>query len=209
MDYKGYVEELKNKCDVFLQQVKYMGNENAYTDRLLEDVFTSVERLKDFYYKSDVVEDEVKAVQTMDELRTYLDEKGWSIYDCVFGPDSCPGWELSKYSPAGEDFSFAVEHNNNVEEAIEEIKRYAYDFDVDEHVEMWVSARGNVSGVPDVSTLVEDAKAIQEMLDELAEGVEFCEPEEEKSIEEVLADAAERSEDLDNGEEKSGVELGM
>lgn len=204
MDYKDYVKELRDECDVFLQQVKYMGNENAYTDKLLEKIFASVERLKDIYDKSDMVEYEVKVVRTMDELREYLEDKGWQVAECSFG-EGRPGWEIGQSSPAGEDFWFSIEHNNDVEQAVEAICDCAYDFDTEEHVKLWIDGRG----APDIETLVEDAKAIQEMLDDLAEHVEFCEPEEEKSIEEVLADAQERSEDLDNGEDKSDVELGM
>lgn len=204
MDYKGYVEELKNKCDVFLQQVDFIGNECAYTDRLLEDIFTSIARLKDLYDKSDVVEYEIKTVRTMDELRAYLEDKGWQVSECGFGGGHI-GWEIGQSSPAGEDFWFSIEHDNDVEQAIKAIEDYAYDFDVEEHVQLNIG----MQGAPGVAELVEDAKAIQEMLDELAEHVEYDEPEEEKSIEEVLADAQERSEDLDTGEVKSDVELDM
>lgn len=193
MDYKGYVEELKNKCDVFLQQVEYMGNENAYTDRLLEDVFTSVARLKDLYDKSDndMVEDGVKVVRTMEELKTYIKEQGWWVSECSFG-DERVGWEIGQCSPAGEDFFFSFMHDNDVEDAINEIKRYAYDFDEEEHIEMYVEARKNgLAGVPSTKELVEDAAEIQKMLDDLADGVNWCEV---KTIGETLAEATERSE---------------
>lgn len=85
------------------------------------------------------------------------------------------GWKVNKnddgtvefrnYSPAGEDISFTV----NANEAAKEIYEYYNDFDVDEHVEMWVEAKENgVSGVPDTRRLVEDAEDISEMLEELA-----------------------------------------
>lgn len=201
MEYKDYVKELKDKCDVFLQQVEYMGNENAYTDRLLENIFESVARLKDFYYKSDnnMVEDEVKVVRSMDELRNYLEEKGWWVTECSYVGGRA-GWEIGQHSPAGEDFSFPFEHDNNLEEAIKEIKRYADDFDIDEHVKMWVEAQGRVSGIPDTVTLVEDAKAIQEMLDELADGVNWCE---QKTIAETLAEAQEKAEEIISKNEKN------
>ena len=132
-------------------------------------------------------EDEVKVVRSMDELRDYLEEKGWSVYECGIGPRSNPGWEISQHSPAGEDFNFAIEHNNDVEQAIKEIKSYAYDFDIDEHVKLNLGMRG----APGVEKLVEDAQDIQEMLDELADGVNWCE---QKTIGETLADAQERAE---------------
>lgn len=194
MEYKDYVKELKDKCDVYLNEVEALGNEDAYTDHLLEMIFESVARLKDFYDKTinPVVEDEVKVVRSMDELRDYLEEKGWQVSECSFGGGHT-GWEIGQGSPAGEDFWFSFEHNNDVEEAIAQIKQYAYDFDIDEHVKMWVEAQGRVSGVPDTVTLVEDAKAIQEMLDELADGVNWCE---QKTIAETLAEAQVKAEGL-------------
>lgn len=52
------------------------------------------------------------------------------------------------------------------------MREYAEDFDEDEHVELWVGGRGK-RGVPEtVRELVEDAKAIQKMLYELAEALE-------------------------------------
>lgn len=77
--------------------------------------------------------------------------------------------EFEKYSPAGEDFIFTV----NTENAESEIRDCYDDFDVDEHIEMWVEAKKNgVVGVPSVRRLVEDAEAIAEMLKELARAVD-------------------------------------
>ncbi len=194
MNYSDYVKELKDKCEVFLNEVELTGNETAYTDSLLEDIFTSVERLKDFYDKSDIDmdDDSVSVVRSMDELKAYIEEKGWWVSDCNYSGGHV-GWEIGQHSPAGEDFSFSFEHNNDVEEAITAIKKYAYDFDEEEHIEIFVEARKNgLSGVPSTKELVEDAKAIQEMLDELADGVNWCE---QKTIGETLAEATLRSEE--------------
>lgn len=88
---------------------------------------------------------------------------GWSVTDTGDGEI-----ELGKYSPAGEDFSFGVEAENFVEN----VKAYAASFNQDEHVEMWVMARINgTSGVPSCRELVEDAKAIDDMLRELAQAL--------------------------------------
>ena len=77
--------------------------------------------------------------------------------------------ELEKYSPAGEDFLMCVE----VENFPESVREYANDFDADEHAEMWIEARGKVSGVPDsIRELIDDAEEIQEMLNELADAFE-------------------------------------
>lgn len=73
--------------------------------------------------------------------------------------------EIEKYSPAGEDFSICVEVKNFPDAVME----YYEDFDVDDHIDMWVEARRNgVSGVPSTRRLAIDAEAIDEMLKELA-----------------------------------------
>lgn len=86
----------------------------------------------------------------------------WSVHEYEDG-----SVELEKYSPAGEDFIFSTSSENFVRE----VKEYAAGFDVDEHVEMWVNSRGT-RGVPSsIRTLVEDAEAIDEMLEELADAL--------------------------------------
>ena len=80
--------------------------------------------------------------------------------------------ELEKYSPAGEDFIVAV----GVEDFVENVKKYAADFDPDEHIEMWVMARHNgTKGIPSIRELVHDAEAIDKMLQELATALQEAE----------------------------------
>ena len=86
------------------------------------------------------------------------------------------GWNISSYtdderveigqsSPAVEDFYICVE----ICDFPQAVADYASQFDVDEHIAMWIEAKHNgVQGVPDVRTLVYDAEAIQNMLEELA-----------------------------------------
>jgi len=77
--------------------------------------------------------------------------------------------ELQKASPAGEDFSISVSLDN----LPDGVRTAAENFDVDDHVHMLLDAkRSGLSGVPDVQTLVDDAEAIQGMLDELADALE-------------------------------------
>ena len=77
--------------------------------------------------------------------------------------------EFEKYSPAGEDFIFTV----NAENVESEIYDYYDNFDVDDHIEMWVKAKEKgVAGGPSIRRIVEDAEAISEMLKELAGAVD-------------------------------------
>lgn len=91
--------------------------------------------------------------------------------------------EFSQYSPAGEDFSFTV----NAENAAKEIYEYYDNFDVDDHIEMWVEAKQNgVAGVPSIRRLVEDAEEISEMLKTLAGAVMS---DDRKTIGEIVKEA--------------------
>lgn len=113
-----------------------------------------------------------KTISSIDELKEAIENFGWNVYESEFGRKGYVEWELSKYSPAGEDFSFLVTHQNNPTMAIKEIRDYAYNFDTEEHVGIHYEAKQNgTSGVPSLRELVEDADAIQEMLDELSD---FC-----------------------------------
>lgn len=78
--------------------------------------------------------------------------------------------EFEKSSPAGEDVLFSTGKDNFVDE----IKEYATDFDPEEHIEMWVAAKQNGGkNIPSIRELVEDADAIDKMLQELA--IAMCE----------------------------------
>ena len=91
-----------------------------------------------------------------------MDEEDWRF--CIL--DNCV--EISQYTTAGEDFFFAVDIENFVQNVID----YCHDFDPYEHVEMWVKARDSVSGVPNVEILLDDAKEIKENLMDLAAKLE-------------------------------------
>lgn len=94
------------------------------------------------------------------KIRRVAEELYWAVED-----ENDGSLRFSHTSPAGEDFSFSV----SSDDLIHQVQEYADDFDVSEHVAMWLEARGHVSGVPDAVTLVDDAKEIQAMLDTLAE----------------------------------------
>lgn len=77
--------------------------------------------------------------------------------------------EFRQYSPVGEDFSFIV-NTATPKEIVEQVVEYADDFDIDEHIEMWIEAKRNgVLGVPSTQELVYDAEEIGKMLNTLAE----------------------------------------
>lgn len=101
------------------------------------------------------------------KLKDVLDRLEWCMYE-----DDCGNADLRKVSPAGEDFGFFVSLGN----IVEDVKKYALDFNTEEHIQMWIQAKfEGVSGVPSVRELVEDADAIKEMLQELSDNLESVE----------------------------------
>ncbi len=96
----------------------------------------------------------------LEKLFAYIETLGWDVY-C----DGDGSVELYQFSPAGEDFGFTVSESN----LIEDVKDYAESFDSEEHAAMWYDAgQSGVRCVPSLHELVEDADAIQEMLNDLA-----------------------------------------
>ena len=80
--------------------------------------------------------------------------------------------ELEMWSPAGEDFFFAVPRDD----VVNGVREFSRTFDTEEHVsELLEAKRNGFAGVPDMKTLVEDADAIREMLGDLADAMEEAE----------------------------------
>lgn len=103
-----------------------------------------------------------------DKLTEICERLDWSIY-----LDANENVELRKESPAGEDISICVDSKN----FIQNVKEYAANFDIDEHIELWIEAKRNgVKGVPSARELVYDAEAICKMLQELAAALAKEEP---------------------------------
>ena len=82
------------------------------------------------------------------ELQRMLDkaeESDWS-YSVYEEPsqNSRTYVEMGKFSPAGEDFSMIIDFDaeDQAESFLKDLWDYADNFDVDEHVEMWIPERG-------------------------------------------------------------------
>lgn len=79
--------------------------------------------------------------------------------------DSDGDAELENWSPAGENLVFYIEKDKDFVRGVKELSAY---FDADEHAEMWVESRGK-RGVPNsIRELIDDADAIDKMLQDLA-----------------------------------------
>jgi hypothetical protein len=95
------------------------------------------------------------------KLRNKIESLGWNIYEC-----SKTSYELSQYSPAGEDFGFSISGNND-KELMQDIKDYYNYFDPEQHALMWVGSKG----APSLRILLNDADAIDEMLKKLVDAL--------------------------------------
>ena len=115
----------------------------------------------------------------LEQLLENTDGLNWS-YTIYQEPEGTyNGWhcnernyvELEKYSPAGEDFGMIIDFDieDTIESFMQDLKEYSEDFDVDEHVEMWLPSRGKGGCPESISELVEDAEAIRDMIVELWE----------------------------------------
>lgn len=102
------------------------------------------------------------------KIREFLEEELYSVSETV--QDGRLYVEMEFYSDLGEDFIFTVDCDGTKSDFVKQFQEYATDFDPDEHAEMWVKARDSVDGVPhSVRALIDDADAIKERLEELAE----------------------------------------
>ena len=159
LNHKEITHELVVKVQELLDSYDGLFNENLNED--LNKIFTENEN-------------QVIKIASVEELQKYIENKGWVISDCSFNEDI--DWEISKYSPAGEDFCFNIQCSNEVEAAIKAISEYANSFDEEEHIKMWVNAKdidNNRLNVPSITELVKDAKAIKQMLIELLKELEY------------------------------------
>ena len=77
--------------------------------------------------------------------------------------------ELETSSPAGEDLIIDIWYDGSTYDFVASFRRYATDFDPDEHAEGWIEFRGS-NGVPNrIRELIDDADAIDAMLNRFAD----------------------------------------
>lgn len=115
----------------------------------------------------------------LEKLLVNVEKLDWS-YTIYQEPErTYNGWhcnernyvELEKYSPAGEDFIMIIDFDMDdpINSFLDDLREYSENFDIDEHVEMWIPERGKGGCPGSISELVEDAEAIKDMIVELLE----------------------------------------
>lgn len=79
--------------------------------------------------------------------------------------------DLNQSTPLGEDWWVVIFFDGTNNGFIQEFHKYAYNFDIDEEIEVFVSNRGK-NGIPNsIIDLVEDAKWKQKILEETADAL--------------------------------------
>ena len=145
-DIMKYIEEITSKLQYSSFEVALLIAERSELthQEITSELVEKVQELSDSYdslFNEALNEDldeifrksEKQAIKitSVEELQKYIEGKGWVISDCSFNEDI--DWEISKHSPAGEDFCFNIQCSNAVEDAINAIAEYTNSFDEEEH----------------------------------------------------------------------------
>lgn len=107
------------------------------------------------------------------ELQRLLDKAEDLDWSCSVyvepGRNSRTYVEMEKYSPAGEDFSMVIDFDADDQAAsfLRKLWNYTDNFDVDEHVEMWLPSMGEGGCPSTIKELLKDAEAIARMIKDL------------------------------------------
>lgn len=113
----------------------------------------------------------MKMNEFLKKITPIAESLGWSVDVDKNDKDSTEFYvDFRQSSPAGEDFGETVwlDEKDSFSEQVSKIAAQFNEFDIDEHIEIWIEAKKNgVSGVPSCRDLVHDAEDIYDMLEEL------------------------------------------
>lgn len=171
LNYVYLSRDINPKKDLGL--CKTVEEKVLYAD--IEELFnTDFLRECDYEKQLEIIrEKEFPVICTMDDLIDVIEEMGWNVRN--YEDDL----EIAQESNAGEDFFFSVCKEESLQETIEKICECCDYFDPEEHAKMWAECSGT-RGVPDLDTLMEDAKDIELSLEELKVALEQCEVKEKE-----------------------------
>lgn len=98
------------------------------------------------------------------------ESKGWNV-SVEKGKDNTASFEFSKYTPAGQDFSFTIELNDDIDGFIAAVDDFYESFDIDTETYLWINPGGHGKHVAPyhIKDILADMGKIEEMLDELSE----------------------------------------
>lgn len=117
-----------------------------------------------------------------DAIVTCAEAEGWKVDAGIYYKEQKTEFEFSKFIPAGRDFSFTAEMKcANINSLIEEIDNYYENFDVDYETYIWLDQWGHgKNGAPyRLRAVLEDAEAIEKMIEKLLDAIKAMEMPEE------------------------------
>lgn len=106
----------------------------------------------------------------------------WTVEASINYREQKTEFEFGKFSPAGRDFSFTAEMKcANINSLIKHIDDYYEDFDVDYETFIWLDQWGHgKNGAPyRLRAVLEDAEAIEKMIESLLKAIKAMEVPEE------------------------------
>lgn len=126
----------------------------------------------------------IEKIKLSEGLCKVLEDNEFYGYDNEFNKEDSGYYvEIGVYSPEDEDVLVSFYYDGTEEDFVKQFNEYAENFDVDEHVEMYVQIRGQ-NGVPEsISALVEDAKWIKNTLTEVGNKLKVLENEIDYEVE--------------------------
>ena len=103
-----------------------------------------------------------------ERIEEIIDATLWSVYIDEDNHDV----EFSTYTPAGQDFSFSIEvdEDNDLSDIADKINEYADDFDVDYEASLWIGNDGHGKNCAPyhIKDIVKDMENAKKMMRKLA-----------------------------------------
>lgn len=115
-------------------------------------------------FKNKALTDSVMMFSKAD-FKKYFEKEDWTVYGSE--DENKVSWDIGKPSPLGEDFYFTIDCEATPKAIVMAMNEQINSFDVNEHVQIFAESAGR-DGVPPLDELIEDAKDIKNMLQELS-----------------------------------------
>jgi len=103
------------------------------------------------------------------------ESKGWSVHVDGAQKENTVIFDFYKFTPAGQDFSFAATmQDNDSQSLIEEIENFYNAYDPDEEAYIWLDHSGHGrNGAPyHIRDVLDDMEAAEKMVGELLEALQ-------------------------------------
>lgn len=109
--------------------------------------------------------------ELINRITEIAESEGWNV-NVEKCKDNTASFEFSKYTPAGQDFSFTIELNDDDTNGfIGAVDDFYESFDIDAETYLWINPDGHGKhGAPyHIKDILADMEKVEEMLGELSE----------------------------------------